>query len=90
MATRAEQEVRRANLKHKNDINTVTEAMAKAIPAMIACYQGDHSLCTSDSFVCNGKRIVYQFLPKYAHSAFRFSQDDIKQLATILSKRLGK
>ena len=90
MATRAEQEVRKANLKHKNDINSVTKAMAKVMPAMIACYQGDHSLCAIDSFVCNGKRIVYQYLPKYTHGAFRFSQDDIKQLTTILSKRLGK
>ena len=88
IAWRAEREVRAALAKY--DENGAKAALAKAIPAVISCYQGNHSLCKKHSLVCDGVRLVYEYLPKFAHGNFCFTKQEKNVLTTALSKRMGR
>jgi hypothetical protein len=69
LAWRAEREVRGARSKFKKEKNVVT-ALENVIPALITCYEGNHRFCQKHSFVCDGSKPMYEYLPKYAHGAF--------------------
>jgi hypothetical protein len=90
IASRSEQEVRAAHAKYNKDEVGMQAAVCRAIPAVISCFQGNHSLCKQRSLVCNGVHVKYEYLPEFACGAFRFSNEDVKLLTTILSKRMGK
>ena len=87
IAWRPEREVRTSLAKY-NEIGAKA-ALAKAIPAVISCYQGNHTLCIKHSLLCDGVRLVYEYLPKFARGNFCFSKQETDQLTTILSKRMG-
>jgi hypothetical protein len=89
MAWRAEREVRQARAKFGDDLQKLNKHVAKVVPAMVQCYQGEHKLCAKHSFVCDGVHTHYEYLPKFAHGTFRFTRDDSRMLSTSLQKRMG-
>lgn len=90
MAWRAELEVRRARAKYGNHHKKVKKAVAKAIPAVVKCYQGKHKSCKKHSLVCDGINPRYEYLPKFTHGNFRLTTDDSRLLSKSLKKRMGK
>jgi hypothetical protein len=89
LSWRAEGEVRAARIRYADHEELVTR-VARAIPAVIKCYEGDHSLCRKLSLVCDGMHTKYEYIPQYACGAFRFSDQDAKLIANILKKRMGR
>ena len=56
--------------KPDTDHHALGTTMEAIIPAMIDCYQGKHTLCKIHSHVCNGQKLVYEYLPRYARGTF--------------------
>lgn len=90
IASRAEHEVRAAHAKFGSNHASVVNAAKQAIPAIIECYQGQHSLCKKHSLVCDGNKVEQKYLPKFAKEAFRFTKNDVQRLTTEISKRMGE
>lgn len=89
LAWRAEHEVRSANQRFSCK-DTAAKLIQAAIPAVIKCYEGNHSLCKAHSMVCTGNGDdVHEYIPKFAKGAFRFSTSDEVVLTSILRKRMG-
>ena len=90
LSRRAEREVRAlwSASNHLVSLQEIQKAISKTIPAMIKCYEGKHELCIKHSFICNGTP-RYEYLPQFAHGAFRFSGEDVRLLTHILNKRMG-
>ena len=90
IASRAEHEVRAARDKYGDNNAAVVKAAKQAIPAIIACYQGDQSLCREQSLVCDGEHVNQKYLPKFAKEAFRFRKNDVQRLTVEMRKRMGE
>lgn len=90
MAWRAEREVRAANKKFGSCKSLAVSTITAAIPAVIECYQGKHKLCNKYSLVCDGENLQYEYIPKFAKGAYRFSSSDTIILHSILRKRMGQ
>ena len=90
LSRHAEREVRTlwSASNHLESLQEIQKAIGKTIPAMIKCYEGKHELCFKHSFVCNGTP-RYEYLPQFAHGAFRFPGEDVRLLTQILNKRMG-
>ncbi len=88
LAWRAEHEVRSVNQKCSCK-DTAAKLIEAAIPAVIKCYEGKHSLCKTHSMVCTGSGDIHEYIPKFAKGAFRFSSSDVAILSSILRKRMG-
>ena len=89
LAWRAEGEVKGAPDK-LNTVEEITDAVSGAIPAILNCYEGNHTLCKQSSLVCDGVETRYEYLPEYACGAFSFSQSERDSIAAILNKKMGK
>ena len=90
MAWRAEREVRAANKIFGHDKDLAAKSVVATIPAIIRCYEGNHVLCKKHSLVCDGEQYTYEYIPKFARGAYRFSSSDTKVLVSILRKRMGE
>ncbi len=88
LAHRAESEINAAKRK-MSDYNEISNAMQLVIPTIIECYKGRHTLCKKYSFVCDGNKPHYEYMPKYAQGTWQFTQHDSQMLQKILHKRLG-
>ena len=89
IARRAESEVSAARSRY-SDEEEITGAVAKSIPALLKCFQGDHQLCTTDSLVCDGINPSYEYIPKFAQGNFRLTTTDTEKVSSVLNKRMGR
>ena len=78
-----------ARLQYRRQKTRSPEAVGRAIPALIKCYQGDHQLCSKDSLVCDGINPKYEYIPRFAQGKYLLSETDSQKISSVLNKRMG-
>jgi len=88
LAYRIRAEIKAAQNKYGDDVESISKTVLTAICSIDSCYAGDHEYCKKSSLVCSSKRSYkFPYLPFICKGRVKFSNSDMKKIVDVVSHR---